>query len=88
MVTATGQFVYRDGPRALRRVSRELGLRDVVEGGVRARAGRVRATAQMIDALTGGQIWAETFDRDLAGPTSGTASKAGNRNETPRGGTR
>jgi adenylate cyclase len=46
-------------------VSRELGVRYVLEGSVRRIASRVRITAQMIDGTTGGHLWAERYDRDL-----------------------
>jgi adenylate cyclase len=37
----------------------------VLEGSVRKSGSRVRITAQLIDASTGGHVWAERFDRDL-----------------------
>jgi adenylate cyclase len=40
-------------------------VRYVLEGSVRKSGGRVRITAQLIDATTGGHLWAERFDRDL-----------------------
>ena len=40
-------------------------MRYVLEGSVRKSGGRVRITAQLIDATTGGHLWAERFDRDL-----------------------
>ena len=43
----------------------ELGVRYVLEGSVRKSGNRVRITAQLIDATTGGHLWAERFDRDL-----------------------
>ena len=46
-------------------VSRDLGVRYVLEGSVRKVANRVRITAQLVDATTGGHIWAERYDRDL-----------------------
>ncbi len=67
VVARNSAFVYRDMPRDLRAISRELGVRYVVEGSVRATAERVRVTAQLIDAHTGGHVWAEVFDRDLVG---------------------
>lgn len=67
VVARNSAFVYRQMPRDLRVISRELGVRYVVEGSVRAGAERVRVTAQLIDATTGGHVWAENFDRDLAG---------------------
>jgi adenylate cyclase len=47
-------------------VSRELGVRYVLEGSVRRAAGRVRINAQMIDGTNGGHVWAERYDRDLS----------------------
>jgi adenylate cyclase len=49
----------------VKQVSRELGVRYVVEGSVRKTGQRVRITAQLIDATHGGHLWAETYDRDL-----------------------
>ena len=40
-------------------------MRYVLEGSVRKSGNRVRVTAQLIDATTGGHLWAERFDRDL-----------------------
>jgi adenylate cyclase len=47
-------------------VSRELGVRYVLEGSVRRAASRVRINAQMIDGTTGGHLWAERYDRDVS----------------------
>ena len=49
----------------MKQVGRELGVRYVVEGGVRKAAHRVRITAQLIDASTGAHLWADHFDGDL-----------------------
>jgi adenylate cyclase len=46
-------------------VSRELGVRYVLEGSVRRVANRVRINAQMIDGTTGGHLWAERYDRGI-----------------------
>ncbi|NPD21246.1 winged helix-turn-helix domain-containing tetratricopeptide repeat protein [Alterinioella nitratireducens] len=67
VVARNSAFVYRNMPRDLRVISRELGVRYVVEGSVRATSERVRVTAQLIDAHSGGHVWAEVFDRDLGG---------------------
>ncbi|MDP2083534.1 MAG: hypothetical protein U0934_14035 [Pseudotabrizicola sp.] len=67
VVARNSAIVYRDMPRDLRMIARELGVRYVVEGSVRASPDHVRVTAQLIDATTGGHVWAENFDRDLAG---------------------
>lgn len=65
VVARNSAFVFRQGPRDLRAISRELGVRYAVEGSVRATTDRVRVTAQLIDATTGGHVWAESFDREL-----------------------
>jgi len=50
----------------VREVARELGVRYVLEGGMRLMGDRVRITAQLSDANSGRQIWAERFDSELA----------------------
>lgn len=67
VVARNSAFAYRRTPRDLRRIARDLGVRYVVEGSVRAGAGQVRVTAQLIDAGLGGQVWAENFDGEIAG---------------------
>ncbi len=49
----------------VKRVSRELGVRYVLEGSVRKAGSRVRITAQLVDATTGNHVWAERYDREL-----------------------
>ena len=59
--------VYTFKGRAIKtdQVSRELGVRYVVEGSVRKANNRIRITAQLIDAHTGYHMWAQYYDRDL-----------------------
>jgi len=49
----------------VRQIAKELCVSHVLEGSVRKAGGRVRITAQLIDGVTGGHIWAERYDRDL-----------------------
>ena len=49
----------------MREVGKSLGVRYVLEGSVRKSGAGCRITAQLIDATTGGHLWAERFDRDL-----------------------
>jgi adenylate cyclase len=51
----------------VKQVGRELGVRYVREGSVRKAGQRVRITAQLIDAITGTHLWAESFDGSLEG---------------------
>ena len=57
---------YRAGTVDPMRVARDLDVRYVVEGSVRRLGERIRVNAQLIDAETGSQVWAEKFDRTQA----------------------
>ena len=65
VIARNSSFAYKGQARDVRKVSRELGVRYVLEGSVRRAAGRVRINAQMIDGTTGGHVWADRYDRDL-----------------------
>ena len=61
----TSSFAYRQKSVDLRQIGRELGVRYLVEGSVRKAGDRVRISAQLVEAETGNQIWAERYDRLL-----------------------
>lgn len=63
VIARHSSFAYRGRPVDVRQVARELGVRYVLEGSVRAAPGRLRIAGQLIDAETGGCIWAERYDR-------------------------
>ncbi len=65
VIARNSSFAYKGKVPDIRQVSRELGVRYVLEGSVRRAANRVRINAQMIDGATGGHVWAERYDRDL-----------------------
>src|SRR4029450_2662893 len=52
---------------ALADVGRDLGVRFIVEGRVRRTGDQIRLNVQLIDVATGGNLWADRFDRDMAG---------------------
>ena len=52
-------------PVDVQQVARALGVRHILEGSVRKSGGRVRITAQLIDAMTSNHLWAERYDREL-----------------------
>jgi TolB-like protein/class 3 adenylate cyclase len=58
-------FTYKDKAVKVQEVSRELGVRYVLEGSVRKVGNRILTTVQLVDAATGGHIWAERYDRPL-----------------------
>jgi TolB-like protein/Tfp pilus assembly protein PilF len=58
---------YKSGqPRNLREIGRQLGVTHILEGSVQRAGDRLRIAAQLIDARTDSQIWAETYDRTAA----------------------
>ena len=62
VIARNSSFTYKGKPVDVRQVSRELGVRYVLEGSVRKAGKRVRIAAQLIDALTGAHLWAHRFD--------------------------
>ena len=58
-------FVYRGKHVKPETVSRELGVRYVLEGSVRRSHNKVRITARLIDAATGYPLWSESYDRGM-----------------------
>src|SRR6195952_5026629 len=65
VIARNSTFVYKNRAVDVKQVSRELGVRYVLEGSVRRAGKRIRISAQLIDAITGGHHWAERSDRDL-----------------------
>jgi adenylate cyclase len=62
VIAASSSFTYKGQAVDVRRIGRELGVRYLLEGSVRKASGRVRITAQLIDAETGAHLWADRFD--------------------------
>jgi adenylate cyclase len=58
-------FTYKGQAIHVKQVGHELGVRYVLEGLVRKAGGRVRITAQLIDAASGAHLWADRFDGSL-----------------------
>jgi Tfp pilus assembly protein PilF len=65
VIARNSSFVYKDKPTDVRQIGRELGVQYVLEGSLQAEDGRVRITAQLIEAATGNHIWSERYDRPL-----------------------
>jgi adenylate cyclase len=66
VIARNSSFTYKGKAVDVRQVARELGVRSVLEGSIRRAGNRVRITAQLIDAETGGHLWADRFDRELS----------------------
>ncbi|MEA2884401.1 MAG: hypothetical protein QOH32_3657 [Bradyrhizobium sp.] len=65
VIARNSTFVYKNRAVDVKQVARELGVRYVLEGSVRRAGTRIRISAQLIDAITGGHHWAERYDREL-----------------------
>jgi TolB-like protein len=65
VIARNSSFVYKGRAVDVKQVARELGVRYVLEGSVRRAGKRIRISAQLIDASTGGHHWAERYDREL-----------------------
>jgi adenylate cyclase len=65
VIARTSSFTYKGRAVDVMQVSRELGIRYVLEGSVRKGGDRVRIAAQLIDAETGAHLWADRFDGSL-----------------------
>jgi TolB-like protein/cytochrome c-type biogenesis protein CcmH/NrfG len=66
VIARNSSFTYKGRSVHMKQIAEELGVRYVLEGSVRKGGDRVRITAQLNDVASGGHIWAERYDRDLA----------------------
>jgi TolB-like protein/DNA-binding winged helix-turn-helix (wHTH) protein/tetratricopeptide (TPR) repeat protein len=57
---------YAEKATDVREIARDLGVTHVVEGSLELPPGRIRVTAQLIDADTGEHVWSQRFDRPAA----------------------
>jgi TolB-like protein len=65
VIARNSTFTYKGQAIDVKRIGRELCVRYVLEGSVRKAGGRVRITAQLIEAETGAHLWADRFDGEL-----------------------
>lgn len=65
VIARNSSFIYKGRAVDVRTIGRELGVQSVLEGSIRRAGQRVRITAQLIDATSGGHLWADRYDRDL-----------------------
>jgi TolB-like protein/tetratricopeptide (TPR) repeat protein len=65
VIARTATFQFKGQPINLAKLADELGANYVLEGSVRRAGGRVRITAQLIDAASGVHVWADRYDREM-----------------------
>jgi adenylate cyclase len=66
VIARSSCFTYKGRTVDVKQLGRELGVRYVLEGGLRKAGSRIRVTAQLVETDTGNHLWAERYDRDLA----------------------
>ncbi len=67
VISRTSVMQYKtDAQRNLREIGQQLGVAFLLEGRVQRAANRVRVNTQLIDSRSGANVWAQTYDRDLA----------------------
>jgi TolB-like protein/Tfp pilus assembly protein PilF len=67
VIARHSSFRYRGANLDVRQIGAELGVRYLLVGSVRRAAKRVRITAELVDAASAKQLWAEHYDRELTG---------------------
>jgi TolB-like protein len=65
VIARNSSFAYKGRALDVKKVGRDLGVRYVLEGSLRKAGERVRISVQLIEAETGGHLWAERYDRRL-----------------------
>jgi TolB-like protein/DNA-binding SARP family transcriptional activator len=66
VIARNSSFAFRDRKSSETEIARELGVRYILDGSVRRAGGRVRLTAELIDAEQGIVIWSERYDREMS----------------------
>ena len=65
VISRTSVEQFRDTKLPIKNIAEQLGVAQILEGGVQRAGDRVRVTVQLIDAATDGHVWAENYDREL-----------------------
>ena len=65
VIARNSSFTYKGKAIDVRKVGRELGVRYILDGSVRRAGDRLRFAGQLIDATTGGHIWADRFEGNM-----------------------
>jgi len=65
VIARNSTFIYKGRSVDIRQVSRDLGVRYVLEGSVRKSSERIRISVQLIEGASGNHIWAETMEGPL-----------------------
>jgi adenylate cyclase len=65
VISRNSTFTYKGKPVKVQQVSEELGVRYVLEGSIQKSSSRIRINVQLIDAISGQHVWAQSYDRAM-----------------------
>ena len=65
VISSNSTFTYKGNPVKIQQVAEDLGVRYVLEGSVQRSGDQIRINAQLLDAMSGGHLWAERYERDI-----------------------
>lgn len=63
VIARSSTAIYRDKPADVRSIGHDLNVKYILEGSIQPSGDRVRVTAQLIEAASGGHVWSERYDR-------------------------
>jgi eukaryotic-like serine/threonine-protein kinase len=66
VIAHNSAMAYKGRAADIRTVGSELGARYLIEGSIRKRGSAIRVSAQLMDAVSGTQLWAEAYDREIS----------------------
>lgn len=65
VISRTSVMQYKNSPKSIKEIGKDLGVSLILEGSVQRHAEQVRITAQLINAITDEHIWADSYDRPM-----------------------
>ena len=65
VISRTSVMEYKETTKKIPEIARELGVANILEGGIQRSGNHVRINVQLIDAITDEHLWAEIYDREL-----------------------
>src|SRR4029450_10763925 len=66
VISRTSTQRYQSKPDNFAQIAKELGVSNILEGSVQKAGNQVRVNVHLVNAQTGSQLWAETYDRKLS----------------------
>ena len=65
VISRTSVMEYKNTTKKIKQIAKELGVANILEGGVQRAGNKIRLNVQLIDAATDDHIWAEIYDSEL-----------------------